>query len=169
MQAGVKTNIHTIQDLKGKSLEKVKLLGRDLRDGKQFPRRPRQMLAGYALAARALDKCRAVLAGWEGEYHSNCPLDQRWLTFAEINYDEFRSVIATGATDDEIEVWIGEHTKKRPRAEIIAWNNKERDLHLSDLPPQLQEYMEDYIRQFVPRNRVVHHWFDVYDLEEERL
>jgi hypothetical protein len=29
--------------------------------------------------------------------------------------------------------------------------------------------MEDYIAQFVPRNRVVHHWFDVYDLEEERL
>ena len=65
--------------------------------------------------------------------------------------------------------WIGEHAKKRPRAEIIAWNNKERDLHLSDLPLELQEYMEDYIQQFVPRNRVVHHWFDVYDLEEERL
>jgi hypothetical protein len=29
--------------------------------------------------------------------------------------------------------------------------------------------MEDYIQQFIPRNRVVHHWFDVYDLEEERL
>ena len=49
------------------------------------------------------------------------------------------------------------------------WNNKERDLHLSDLPLELQEYMEDYIQQFIPRNRVVHHWFDVYDLEEERL
>ena len=33
----------------------------------------------------------------------------------------------------------------------------------------LQEYMEDYIQQFIPRNRVVHHWFDVYDLEEERI
>jgi hypothetical protein len=29
--------------------------------------------------------------------------------------------------------------------------------------------MEDYIQEFVPRNRVVHHWYDVYDLEEERL
>ena len=43
------------------------------------------------------------------------------------------------------------------------------DLHLSDLPLKLQEYMEDYIQQFIPRNRVVHHWFDVYDLEEERI
>jgi len=29
--------------------------------------------------------------------------------------------------------------------------------------------MEDYIQTFIPRNRVVHHWFDVYDLEEERI
>src|SRR5438034_2584783 len=71
------------------NLEKVKLLARDLRDGKQFPRSPRETLADYVLAARAVDKCRAVLAGWEGEYHSNCPLDQRWLKFAEIDYDEF--------------------------------------------------------------------------------
>ena len=85
-----------------KDLEKVKLLARDLRDSKQFPRSPRQTLAGYVLAARAVDKCRAVLVGWEGEYHSNCPLDQRWLKFAELNYDDFRSFVATGATDDGI-------------------------------------------------------------------
>ena len=77
--------------------------------------------------------------------------------------------VATGATDAEIADWIGEHAKKRSRAEIIAWNNKQRDLHLSDLPLELQEYMEDYIQQCLPRNRVVHHWFDVYDLEEERI
>jgi hypothetical protein len=79
-----------------KNLERVKLLARDLRDGKQFPRSPRQTLAGYVLAVRAVDKCRAVLLGWEGEYHSNCPLDQRWLKFAEIDYDEFRSFVASG-------------------------------------------------------------------------
>ena len=59
-------------------LEKVKLLAPDLREGKEFPRSPRATLAGYVLAARAVDKCRAVLVEWQGEYHSNCPLDQRW-------------------------------------------------------------------------------------------
>src|SRR5436309_14147039 len=152
-----------------KNLEKVKLLARNLRDGKEFPRSPVKTPAGYVLEARAVYKLSAVLAGWEGEYHSNCPLDQRWLKFAEIDYYDFRSFVATGATDDEIAAWISDHAKKRSRAEIIAWNNKERDLHLSDLPLELQEYMEDYIQQFIPRNRVVHHWFDVYDLEEERL
>ena len=151
------------------NLEKVKLMARDLRDGKEFPRSPRETLAGYVLAARAVDKCRAVLVGWQGEYHSNCPLDQIWLKFAEIDYAEFRAFVASGATDDEIATWIGEHAKKRPRIEIIIWNNKLRDQRLSDLSAETQEYMEDYIKKFIPRNRVVYHWFDVYDLEEERI
>jgi hypothetical protein len=151
------------------NLEKVQLLARDLRNGKQFPRSPRETLAGYVLAARAVDKCRAVLVGWQGEFHSNCPLDQRWLKFAEIDYGAFRLFVASGATDDEIAEWIEKHAKKRSRADIVVWNNKERDLCLSDLTPELQEYMEDYIRQFVPRHRMVYRWFDVYDLEEQRI
>jgi hypothetical protein len=151
------------------NLEQVKLLARDLRDGKEFPRSPRETLAGYVLAARAVDKCRAVLIGWGGEYHSNCPLDQKWLKFAEIDYAEFRAFVASGATDDEIAAWIGDHAKKRPRTEIIMWNNKLRDQRLSDLSPEIQEYMEDYIKKFVPRNRVVYSWLDVYDIEEERI
>ena len=95
-------------------LEKVKLLARDLRDGKEFPRSPRATLAGYVLAARAVDKCRAVLVQLHGEYHSNCPLDQRWLNFAEIDYGDFRALVATGATDDEIAAWIENNAKKRP-------------------------------------------------------
>jgi hypothetical protein len=151
------------------NLEKVKRLARDLRDGKEFPRSPREALAGYVLAARAVDKCRAVLVGWQGEYHSNCPLDKRWLKIAELSYDAFRLLVATGATDEEIAAWIGEHAKKRSRADIVVWNNRERDLRLSDLSPELQEYMEDYIPKYVPRHRVVYRWFDVYDLEEQRL
>ncbi|HEV8328720.1 MAG TPA: DUF5069 domain-containing protein [Nitrospiraceae bacterium] len=150
-------------------LEKVKLLARDLRNNKEFPRSPRETLGGYVLAARALDKCRAVLVGWQGEYHSNCPLDQTWLKFAEIDYGAYRSFVATGAADDEVAAWIGEHAKKRPRAEIVVWNNRQRDLRLSDLPPKLQEAMEDYIASSVPRHRIVYRFFDIYDLEEQRL
>jgi hypothetical protein len=151
------------------NLEKVKLLARDLRDDKEFPRSPREPLGGYVLAARAVDKCRAALVGWQGEYHSNCPLDQRWLKFAEIDYGVFRLFVASGATDDEVAAWIGEHAKKRPRADIVIWNNRQRDQRLSDLSPHLQESMEDYIQKYVPRHRVVYRFFDIYDLEEKRL
>ena len=112
-------------------LDKVKELARDLRDDKAFPRSPQVKLGGYALAARALDKCRAALVGWQGDYFSNCPLDQRWLRFAELDYQSFRSHVATGATDEQVAAWIGEHAKKRPPAEIEAWNKREGAVQLS--------------------------------------
>jgi len=43
---------------------------------KNSPRSPRAKLAGYVLAARAVDKCRAVLLDWQGEYHSIA----RWIS-----------------------------------------------------------------------------------------
>jgi hypothetical protein len=38
-----------------------------------------------------------------------------------------------------------------------------------NMPPELQEFLEGYIAAHVPRNRPVHVWFDVYDLEEQRI
>ena len=151
------------------NLDKVALLARDLRDGKAFPRSPRETLGGYVLAARALDKCRAALVGWEGEYHSNCPLDQTWLKFAEIDYMAFRLFVATGATDEQVAEWISKYAKPRSRAEIVVWNNRQRDQSLSDLSPALQVAMEDYIRDYIPHDQVVYRFFDIYDLEEKRL
>ena len=112
-------------------LDAVRALARDLRNDKELPRKPRETLAGYALAARVVDKCRAALVGWEGEYFSNCPLDQRWLTFAEIDYETFRSFVATGATDEQIAEWIGTHAKKRPQSEIELWNKREGAVRIS--------------------------------------
>ena len=147
--------------------DKLKLLAKDLT--KDYPRSPRETLGGYVLAARAVDKCRAVLAGTGGEYHSGCPLDAMFLDFASIPYEKFREYVATGATDQEIAEWIEKNAKQRPRIEIIRWNNDLRYKRISELPDKLQEYMEDYIPQSVPRNRPVYAFFDVYDLEEERI
>lgn len=147
--------------------EKLKLLAKDLT--KDFPRSPRETLAGYVLAARAVDKCRGVLAGSGGEYHSGCPVDAMFLEFAGIPYEKFREFIATGAEDAEIADWIQKNAKQRPRIEIIRWNNELRGKRVCELPDSVQEYLEDYVPQFVPRNRPVYVFFDVYDLEEERI
>jgi hypothetical protein len=147
--------------------EKLKLLAPDLT--REFPRSPREMLAGYIIAARAVDKCRAVLAGRAGEYHSGCPVDDLFLDFTGISYDTFRNFVASGATDEEIATWIGKTAKKRPRIEIIRWNNDLRTKRLSEMPDDIQEYMEDYVPKFVPRNRPVYAFFDIYDLEEQRI
>src|SRR5258708_9922246 len=93
--------------------DKLKLLAKDLT--KKFPRSPRETLAGYVIAGRAVDKCRAVLVGTGGEYHSGCPVDAMFLDFAGIAYDKFKEFVATGATDAEIAGWIAQNTKTRPR------------------------------------------------------
>ncbi len=147
--------------------DRLKLLAKDLT--KEFPRSPRETLAGYVIAARAVDKCRAVLAGTGGEYHSGCPIDALFLDFAGIPYEAFREFVATGVTDAEIAAWIEKTATPRPRIEIIRWNNDLRGKRLSEMPDGIQEYMEDYIPQNVPRNRPVYVFFDVYDLEEQRI
>jgi hypothetical protein len=78
------------------NLENVKLLARDLRNGKEYPRSSRETLADDVLATRAVDKCRAVLVGWQGEYYSNSPFDQRWLKFSEFDNHACRSSRARG-------------------------------------------------------------------------
>ncbi len=147
--------------------EKLKHLALDLT--KAFPRSPRETLAGYVIAARVLDKCRAELAGTAGEYHFDCPLDNQFLGFAGIPAAAFKDFVATGATDAEVAAWIGQHSKIKEPREVIAWNNKLRGTRLCDMPIELQEFLEGYIPEFIPKNRPVYVWFDVYDLEEKRM
>jgi hypothetical protein len=149
------------------NLEKLKSLAKDL--SREFPRSPRETLAGYVIAARVLDKCRATLAGTAGEYEFDCPLDNQFLGFAGITADAFRNFVATGAPDAEVAAWIEQHSQVKDRDAIIAWNNKLRSTRLCDMPIELQRFLEDYIPQFLPAGRPVYVWFDVYDLEEKRM
>ena len=148
---------------------KLKILAKDL--SKDFPRSPRETLAGYVLAGRTLDKCRATLAGTAGEYHFDCPLDNFFFSFAEIGSEEFKAFVATGASDEEVAKWIEEKAKRRPRIELIKWNNDWRYKRLSEMPDGIQEYMEDYLPQFVPPHLRHHvdYFFDIYDAEEKRM
>jgi len=136
---------------------------------RDHPRSPRVTLAGLVVAARTLDKCRAELAGTLGEYHYDCPLDNLLFEFTGITADAFRDQVATGANDEEMADWIRARTTQIASSAIIRWNNDLRDKRISEMPIELQEFLEGYIPENVPADRVVYHWFDVYDLEEGRL
>src|SRR5476651_1325394 len=101
--------------------ENVKKLAPDLT--KDFPASPHAMLGGYVLAKRAVDKCRAELAGTLGEYHFDCPLDNIFLGFGELKGPALKEFVATGANDAAVAQWIEKNAKKRERIEIIKWNN----------------------------------------------
>lgn len=134
-----------------------------------FPRSPRAKLAGYVLACRTLDKCRASLAGTAGEYHFDCPLDRLFFDFTGIDSEAFRDRVAEGASDDDMAKWIREHARQREPVEVIKWNNDLRGKRLCELPDEVQEFLEGYIDECLPEGRPVYVWFDVYDIEERRI
>ncbi len=136
---------------------------------KEYPRSPRESLGGFVIAGRTLDKCRALLIDRIGEYRFDCPLDNFFFDFAGISVDTFKQQAATGATDDEMAEWIGANTTVQSKIEIIRWNNEMRAKRICELPDPVQEFLEGYIPEFVPKNRPVYCWFDVYDLEEKRI
>ena len=87
------------------------------------PRSARVRLGGYVILPRLLDKCRAVIAGKNGEYHYACPLDQRFLQFTGINPDALQAEVAKGASDSEILAWIQANAPlKRSESEIVQWS-----------------------------------------------
>lgn len=136
---------------------------------KDVPRSPRSTLGGYAIAARTLDKCRAMLAGTAGEYHFDCPLDQFFLNFVDISAEVFKTLVATGVDDAAVAEWIQANATEHTQEEIVQWNNDLRYKRINEMPTNLQVFLEGYIAEFIPADKIVYYWFDVYDIEEGRI
>ena len=138
---------------------------------RDYPRSPRALFAGYVIAGRVLDKLRAVLNRTAGEYEYNCGLDRIFLEFAGIDADDFKDFVATGATDEEVADWIRSKAKAHSRPEIAAWNFTLKCRRISELPPDRQAWVQEYLLANVKpevQERVIFN-FDLLDAEEGRL
>ena len=90
--------------------EKLEQLAKDLRKGP--PRSPREVLGGYVILSRCLDKGRADLMGINGEYNYwYCSLCAQLEEFTGVDHAVMKEFIATGATDDEVGEWFKEQSK----------------------------------------------------------
>lgn len=140
---------------------------------KDVPRSPREKLPNcdYVIAARTLDKCRAVLIEKNGEYHYDCPLDNVFFEFTGISADSFKEFVATGANDEEISAWINKTAKQHSRTDIVVWANDLRYKRISEMASELQLFIEDYVPDCIPAEKLhrLRYWFDIYDLEEGRM
>ncbi|MDA0709280.1 MAG: DUF5069 domain-containing protein [bacterium] len=148
--------------------DKLRELARDLT--KTYPRSPREMLGGYVILARCVDKCRSSLAGTNGEYHFwPCSLCEQLEAFTGVEHGDLKDFIATGAVDEEIAAWYQAQSKVKDKVEIIRWNNKLRDMRPSEMSDEGQAYLETYIPKYLPIHPPVYVWFDLFDIEEGRI
>ncbi len=128
------------------------------------PRSVRTRLGGYPLLPRMLDKGRAEIAGKNGEYHYNCPLDQRILCFLGLDPEALRAELSKGKGDGEILEWIranqvNEHTS----AEIEAWANEQAE---RGPDADSQEFFNELLTEAGPHRTDIKTWADLLDLDD---
>jgi hypothetical protein len=132
---------------------------------KQPPRSPRIRLGGYAILPRMLDKGRATIAGKNGEYSYNCPMDQRFLEFTGTNATALKKELAKGKGDSEILAWIQAHAKhKRADGEIAAFTVCAEQRAPSDV--ESRAYFNEVQSKAGPKREDIVTWFDLLDLDD---
>lgn len=137
----------------------------DLR--KDFPRSMRFKLASYAHLARMIDKCRAVLAGSEGEYIYPCPMDERLMEFAGITHEQFTAAVKATSTDEGVVKWLGQTAKPHQPTELEEWNQKL--LARGPNSPESAAKFKKYLAAIDPSRTDITSWSDLQDLEEGRV
>jgi Domain of unknown function (DUF5069) len=94
-----------------------------------FPiRSPRHQTGGIVVFARVIDKIRLDAAGkLPAGYHvgivpGNRTFDDRLCKFLGIGFDEFRTRVLAGGSDEEILDWAFDHGRKPDAEQIEIWN-----------------------------------------------
>lgn len=85
-------------------------------------------LGGYAILARAIDKGRATIAGTQGEFNFDCPVDNMLFSFINVSGEDFKNALEEGKTDEEMVAWVKENGTPKTDEELEAW----ADSHHSD-------------------------------------
>ncbi|MCE3236065.1 MAG: hypothetical protein K0Q50_2245 [Vampirovibrio sp.] len=137
----------------------------DLRTG--FPRSPNASLGFYVILPRIIDKCRALIAGTNGEYNYNCPLDQGFFNFAQVDAEQFKQQIAAGKSDEELLAWVRSNSAQHSEAEIKAWSYAARWRRPEGT--DTIAFFETLRMAAVPDNYSLETWFQLLDAEEGRL
>jgi hypothetical protein len=130
------------------------------------PRSPRTRLGGYVLLPRMLDKGRAEIAGKNGEYHYNCPLDQHFVNFVKVDPAAMREQLAAGKGDGEILNWIHETaSQKRTSWEIEQWS--EYMLRRGpDSDAETRGYFGEMLGKISQTREDITTWGDLLDLDD---
>jgi hypothetical protein len=130
------------------------------------PRSPRCRLGGYVLLPRMLDKGRAEIAGQNGEYNYNCPLDQHLVNFLGFDAAALREQLAAGMGDGEILGWLNANSsEKRTPWEINQWSEYQ-ERRGPDSDAETLAMFSERMAAMSPTREDIKTWADLLDLDD---
>lgn len=129
------------------------------------PRSARVRLGGYVILPRMLDKGRATLAGKNGDFHYNCPMDQHFVNFVGIDAKALLKELKKGTGDGEILAWVEKTAKKkRGPEEIRNWSAYHEQRGPTDV--ETREYFSKLHKGCAPQREDIGGWFDLLDVDD---
>ena len=131
---------------------------------KHAPPSPRKRLAGFAIASRTIDKCRASVAGTLGQYHYDCPLDNDLFTFKGITAGQFQKAVQASKDYEEMGVWLQANGKAKTADEIKTWSDEMEAGSLFKNPDKRDYFIENCTRLGLnPQTNSTFDWLEADD------
>jgi hypothetical protein len=121
----------------------MKTLIIDMDLAEQAPHSPRERIGGFAIACRAVDKCRATLAGTPGEYHYDCPLDNQLFSFKGITGAQFQAAVKSAKNYDEVGRWLLANGIAKTPPEIEDWSDDQESDSPMKQPDRRAAFIEN--------------------------
>src|ERR1019366_8326150 len=117
------------------------IIARDLT--KKAPHSPRERIAGFAIASRAVDKCRASLGGTLGEYYYDSSLDNLLFSFKGINGAQFKTAFQAAKNYEDVGTWLQANGTKKTPAEIKTWSDEVEAASMMKNPEKRTFFIEE--------------------------
>jgi hypothetical protein len=136
---------------------------------KQAPHSPRERLAGFAIANRTVDKCRASVTGKLGQYHYDCPLDNMLFSFKGITADQFKSAVQAAKDYDDVGIWLQANGTLKTADEIKTWSDEMEASSLYKNPDKRDYFVENCHKLGLnPQMNTTFDWLEADDRESFR-
>jgi len=140
------------------------IIGRDLTQ--QAPHSPRERLAGFVIARRAIDKCRASVAGTVGEYHYDCPLDNMLFSFKGIAGEQFKALVQNSENYEEVGAWLLIYGTPKTTEEIKKWSDEMEAASPMKSPERRAQFMANCAKVGLnPETSTTFDWLEADDRE----
>jgi len=138
------------------------IINRDLT--RQAPHSPRVRIGGFAIAARAVDKCRASLKNQAGEYHFDCPLDNLLFSFKGVTGDQFKAAVQAAKNYEDVAAWLLANGTAKTGPEIEDWSEDMEGGSPMTNPEKRDYFMESCAKlKLNPEKTTTFDWLEADD------